>query len=101
MQIGGGGGDWGEWEGGKARVEYRVDQSMGSEEVVRGWRSSNSSSLMGDGGSVVAGAGKARKGDEEEKREGREAEVDMVGLFDTLAGISGDVGTVGTCKKVL
>ena len=82
-----------------ARVKYRVDRLRGSKEVVGGWRSSNSSSLMGDGGSaVVAGAGKARKGDEE-KREGREAEADMEGLFDTIERISGGVGVVGTCQR--
>ena len=53
---------------------------MGSEEVVGGWRSSNSSSLMGDEGSaVVTGAGRERKGEDEEKREGKEVEADMVG----------------------
>ena len=64
----------------KVRAEYWVGRSRGSEEVVRGWRSSNSSSLMGDGGSVVVdGAGRARKGDKEMKREGREVEADMEG----------------------
>ena len=62
----------------KVRVEYQVDQSMGSVEVVRGQRSSNSSSLMGDRVSmVVVGVGRARKGHTEEKREGREVEADM------------------------
>ena len=63
----------------------------------------NLSSLMGDGGSavVVTGVGRARKGDEEEKREGREAEADMGGLFGTEGCIGRDVGTVGTYRKVL
>jgi len=85
-----------------ARVEYQVDQLTGSAEVVRGQRSSNLSSLMGDGGSAgVVGAGRARKGDEEEKRVGREVEEDMVGLFDTIECIGGGVGVVGTYRKVL
>ena len=85
----------------KVRVEYRVDRLRGSEEVVGGRRSSNSSSLMGDKGSAVVGAGRARKGDEEEKREGREAEADMGGLFSTEGCIGGDIGAVGTYRKVL
>ena len=57
---------------------------------------------MGDGGlAVVTGAGRARKGDEEEKRVERAVEEDMGGLFDTEGYISGGVGTVGTYRKVL
>jgi len=54
---------------------------MGSMVVVGGHRSSNLSLLIGDGDSAVVafGAGRARKGDEEEMRVGREAEEDMGG----------------------
>jgi len=50
---------------------------------------------------VVAGAGRVRKGDEEEKRVGREVEEDMGGLFDISVDIGRGIGTVGTCRKVL
>src|SRR5882724_865195 len=84
----------------KGRVEGRVEVLLGFE-VVGGWRSSNSSSLMGDAGSGVdgAGAGRAWMGAEEEKRAERVVEGDMGGLFDTEVCISGDVGKVGTCRK--
>ena len=84
------------------RVEYWADRSRGSMEVVGGRMSSNSSSLMGDRGSVgLTGAGRARKGDEEEKRVERAVEEDMGGLFGTEGYIGGGVGEVGTYGKVL
>ena len=57
---------------------------------------------MGDEGSaVVTGAGRARKGEVEEKRVERVVEEDMGGLFGTEVCIGRDVGKVGTCRKVL
>ena len=57
---------------------------------------------MTDGGSVVvAGAGRARKGEVEEKRAERAVEEDMGGLFDTKVCIGRGDGRTGTCRKVL
>jgi len=86
----------------KARVEYWADRLMGSTEVVGGWRSSNSSSLMGDEGSaVVTGAGRARKGEVEEKRVERVVEEDMGGAKSGMkSGLCFPKGEPRTTKKV-
>ena len=64
----------------KVRVEYLADRSTGSVEVVGGQRSSNLSSLMGDGGlAVVTGAEEVGRGKDEEKKVERAVEADMGG----------------------
>ena len=57
---------------------------------------------MGDGGlAAVTGAGRARKGEDEEKRAERVVEEDMGCLIDTKVCIGGDAEAVGTYRKVL